>query len=102
MTKTEPLISAGDYLAFQAMMPNEPAFKDGPTGIYIDFAAFSIRENIRIQSAMRANEAIVMVSVEPDKFEQYCENYDKNRNWRSLTNFADAKFDMSLDTFDDE
>ena len=102
MTKIEPLISAEDYLAFQAMMPKEPAFKDGPTGIYIDFATFSIRENIRIQSAMRANKAIVMVSVEPDKFEQYCENYDKNRNWRSLANFADAKFDMSLDTFDDE
>jgi len=30
------------------------------------------------------------------------ENYDKDRNWQSLTNFADAKFDMSLDTFDDE
>ena len=73
------------------MMPKEPAFKDGPTGIHIDFATFSIRENIRIQSAMRANKAIVMVSVEPDKFEQYCENYDKDRNWQSLTNFADAK-----------
>ena len=102
MTKIEPLISAEDYLAFQAMMPKEPAFKDGPTGIHIDFATFSIRENIRIQSAMRANKAIVMVSVEPDKFEQYCENYDKDRNWQSLTNFADAKFDMSLDTFDGE
>ena len=33
MTKIEPLISAEDYLAFQAMMPKEPAFKDGPTGI---------------------------------------------------------------------
>ena len=102
MTKIEPLISAEDYLAFQAMMPKESAFKDGPTGVHIDFVTFSIRENIRIQSAMRANKAIVMVSVEPDKFEQYCENYDKDRNWQSLTNFADAKFDMSLDTFDDE
>ncbi len=84
------------------MMPEQPAFKDGPTGISIDFATFSIRENIRIQSAMTASKAIVMVSVEPDKFEQYCENYDKDRNWQSLTNFADAKFDMSLDTFDGE
>ena len=42
MTKIEPLISAEDYLAFQAVMPKEPAFKDGPTGIYIDFATFSI------------------------------------------------------------
>jgi hypothetical protein len=102
MTKIEPLISAADYVAFQTMMPNEPALKDGPTGIYIDFATFSIRENIRIQSAMRANKATVMVSVEPDKFEQYCENYDKDRNWQSLTNFADAKFDMNLDMVDDE
>lgn len=102
MTKIEPMINAKDYLAFQAMMPEEPAFKDGPTGIYIDFATFSIREKIRIQSAMRANKAIFMVRVEPDQFERYCENYDKDRNWQSLTNFADAKFDMSLDTFDDE
>ncbi|MGA7329040.1 MAG: hypothetical protein WBX25_32270 [Rhodomicrobium sp.] len=102
MTKIEPLISAGDYRVFQAMMPKEPAFKDGPTGIDIDFATFSIRENIRIQSAMTANKAIVMVGVEPDKFERYCENYDKDRNWQSLTNFADAKFDMSLDILDDE
>jgi len=97
MIKVEPRINAEDYLAFQAMMPKEPAFKDAPTGIYIDFATFSIRENIRIQSGARPNETIVMVGVQPDKFEQYCENYDKERNWQSLANFADAKFDMGRD-----
>jgi hypothetical protein len=79
------------------MMPKEPAFRDAPTGIYIDFATFSVREKIRIQSRVRTNETVVMVIVEPDKFEQYCENYDKDRNWKSLTNFADAKFEMSID-----
>ncbi len=94
MIKVEPLIKADDYLAFRAMMPKEPAFKDAPTGIYIDFATFSTREDIRIQSGSRPNTTIVMVRVHPDKFEQYCENYAKDRNWQSLTNFADAKFDM--------
>lgn len=102
MTKIEPLISAGDYPAFQAMMPEEPAFKDGPTGIYIDFATFSIREKIRIQCEMRANKTVVLVGVAPHKFEQYCENYDKDLNWQSLTNFADAKFDINLDIVDGE
>jgi hypothetical protein len=97
VVKIEPLIKAEDYAAFQAMMPKEPAFKDAPTGIYIDFATFSAREKIRIQSGVRTNETLVMVIVEPDKFEQYCENYDKDRNWQSLTNFADAKFEMSID-----
>ena len=97
MIKVEPLINAEDYLAFQAMMPKEPAFKDAPTGNSIDFATFSCRENIRVQSGARLNKAIVLVRVQPDKFEQYCENYDKDRNWQSLTNFADAKFDMGLD-----
>jgi len=92
MIKVEPRINAEDYLAFQAMMPKEPAFKDAPTGIYIDFATFSIRENIRIQSGTRPNKTIVMVGVQPDKFEQYCENNDEERDWQSLTNFADAKF----------
>jgi hypothetical protein len=102
MTKVEPLINAEDYLAFQAMMPEEPAFKDAPTGIHIDFATFSSRENIRIQSGMAPNKTIVMVSVQPGKFELYCENYEKDLNWRSLTNFADAKFDMGLDLDDDD
>jgi hypothetical protein len=95
MIKVEPLIHAEDYPAFQAMMPKEPAFKDAPTGISLNFAAFSTRENIRIQSGTRLNKTIIMVSVQPDKFEQYCENYDKDRNWKSLTHFADAKFDMT-------
>jgi hypothetical protein len=98
MVKVEPLIHAEDYLAFQAMMPEEPAFRDAPTGISIDFATFSCRENIRVQSRARPDNAVVMVSVQPDKFEQYCENYDKDRNWQSLANFADAKFDMGRDT----
>ncbi|MGA7328459.1 MAG: hypothetical protein WBX25_29215 [Rhodomicrobium sp.] len=102
MVKVEPLINAEDYLAFQALMPKEPAFKDAPTGIGIDFATFSIRENIRIQSGTRLNKTIVMVNVQPGKFEQYCENYDKDRDWQSLTNFADAKFDMGLDEVNDE
>ena len=97
MIKVEPLISAEDYPAFQAMMPEEPAFKDAPTGIRIDFATFSTRENIRIQTGAKPDKTIVMVRVQPDKFEQYCENYDNDRNWQSLTNFADAKFDMGLD-----
>jgi hypothetical protein len=95
MIKVEPLIHAEDYSAFQAMMPKEPAFKDAPTGVYLDFAAFSTRENIRIQSGARPNKTIIMVSVQPDKFERYCKNYDKDRNWQSLANFADAKFDMT-------
>ncbi len=94
MIKVEPLIHAEDYPAFQAMMPTEPAFKDAPTGICLDFATFSIRENIRIQSGATLNKTIVLVSVQPDKFEQYCENYDKDLNWQSLAHFADAKFDM--------
>ena len=102
MTKVEPLITAENYLAFRAMMPKEPAFKDAPTGIYLDFATFSSRENIRIQSGMRPNKTIVMVNVQPDKFEQYCENYDKDRNWQSLKNFADAKFDMARDLVGEE
>ena len=102
MIKVEPRISAEDYLAFQTMMPMEPAFKDAPTGVYIDFATFSIRENTRIQSGTRPNKTIVMVSVQPNKFEQYCENFDKDRNWQTLTNFAEAKFDMGLDMADDE
>jgi hypothetical protein len=102
MIKVEPLINAEDYLAFQAMMPKEPAFKDAPTGISIDFATFSCRENIRVQCGARPNKAIVMVRVQPDKFEQYCENYDKDCNWQSLTNFADAKFDMGLDMAADD
>jgi len=95
MIKVEPLINAEDYRAFQAMMPKEPAFKDAPTGIYLDFAAFSTREHIRIQSGTRPNKTTIMVSVQPDKFEQYCKNYDKDRNWQSLAHFADAKFDMA-------
>lgn len=95
MIKVEPLIHAEDYPAFQAMMPKEPAFKDAPTGISLDFAAFSTRESIRIQSSARPNKTIVMVSVHPDKFEKYCKNYDKDRNWQSLAHFADAKFDMT-------
>src|SRR5271166_1631111 len=94
MIKVEPLINAEDYLAFQAMMPKEPAFKDAPTGIYLDFATFSTRENIRIQSGIRPNKATIMVKVQPDKFEQYCKNYDKDRNWQSLAHFADAKYGM--------
>ena len=101
MIKVEPLISAEDYPVFRAMMPKEPAFKDAPTGIYIDFATFSTRENIRVQSGKRPNKTLVMVSVQPDKFDQYCENYDKDRNWQSLTDFADAKYDMGLDVADD-
>jgi hypothetical protein len=96
MIKVEPLIHAEDYLAFQAMMPMEPAFKDAPTGIILDFASFSARENIRIQSGARPNDTIVMVCVQPGKFEQYCENYDKDRTWQSLAHFADAKYDMSV------
>ena len=84
MIKVEPRINVEDYLAFQAMMPKEPAFKDAPTGIYIDFAHVSIRENIRIQSGARPNETIVIFP--------YPSNYVKDRNWQSLTNFADAKF----------
>jgi hypothetical protein len=72
MIKVEPLINADDYRAFQAMMPEEPAFKDVPTGLALDFATFSIRENIRIQSGPRPNETIIMVKVHPDKFGQYC------------------------------
>ncbi len=102
MVKVEPLINAEDYIAFQAMMPKEPAFKDAPTGIDIDFATFSIRENIRIQGGTRPSKTVVMVNVQPDKFEQYCENYDKDRNWKSLTYFADAKFDMGLYRGDDD
>ena len=95
MIKVEPLIHAEDYQAFKAMMPKEPAFKDAPTGISLDFAAFSTREHIRIQSGAKPNKTTIMVSVKPDKFEQYCENYDKDRNWQSLAHFADAKFDMT-------
>ena len=98
MIKVEPLIHAEDYQAFQAMMPKEPAFKDAPTGISLDFAAFSTRESIRIQSGTTPNKTTIMVSVQPGKFEQYCENYDKDRNWQSLAHFADAKFDMSIKT----
>jgi hypothetical protein len=101
MIKVEPRINSEDYLAFLAMMPNESAFKDAPTGIYIDFATFSSRENIRVQSGTKS-QTIIMVSVHPDKFEQYCGNYDRDRNWQSLTNFADAKYDMALDMDDDE
>jgi hypothetical protein len=97
MNKVEPLINAEDYLAFQAMMPEEPAFKDAPTGISIDFATFSCREKIRVQSGGRSDKTIVLVSVQPDKFERYCDNFDKDRNWQSLANFADAKFDMGRD-----
>ncbi|MFZ1109813.1 MAG: hypothetical protein WAN43_15880 [Rhodomicrobium sp.] len=93
MIKVEPLINAKDYPAFQAMMPKEPAFKDAPTGVYLDFATFSIRENIRIQSGAKPSKTIILVRVQPDKFEQYCENHDKDRNWQSLAHFADAKFD---------
>ncbi len=100
MIKVEPQINPDDYLAFQAMMPNEPAFKDAPTGISIDFATFSSRQSIRVQSGTKPR-TIVMVSVQPDKFAQYCENYDKDHSWQSLANFADAKFDMGLET-DDE
>jgi hypothetical protein len=95
MIKVEPLIHAEDYQAFRTMMPKEPAFKDAPTGINLDFAAFSTRQNIRIQSGARPDKSTIMVSVQPDKFEQYCENYDKDRNWQSLAHFADAKFDMT-------
>ena len=100
MIKVEPLISAEDYPAFQAMMPKEPVFKDAPTGIYLDFASFFTRQNIRIRSGTRPNKTFIMVSVQPDKFEQYCENYDKDRNWQSLAHFADAKFDMTTDEQD--
>jgi len=102
MITVEPLIKPEDYLAFQTMMPMEPAFKDAPTGVYIDFATFSCRENIRIQSGTRPNKTVVMVSVQPNKFEQYCENFDKDRNWQALKNFAEAKFEMGLDMADDE
>ena len=94
MIKVEPLIHAEDYPAFQVMKPKEPAFKDAPTGISLDFATFSTRQNIRIQSGARPNKTIIM-GVQPDKFEQYCKNYDKDRNWQSLAHFADAKFDMT-------
>jgi hypothetical protein len=102
MVKVEPRINAEDYPAFQALMPKEPAFKDAPTGTYIDFATFFIRENIRIRSGTRPNKTIILVNVQPDKFAQYCENYDKDRNWQSLSNFADAIFDMGRDMVDDE
>ncbi len=102
MITVEPLIHSEDYLAFLAMMPKEEAFKDAPTGIFIDFATFSIRQNIRIQSCAKPNKTIVMVAVQPDKFDQYCENYDKDRNWQSLKNFADAKYEMSLEIRDDD
>jgi hypothetical protein len=95
MIKVEPLINAEDYPAFQAMMPKEPAFKDAPTGISLDYATFSTRQNIRIQSGARPNKTVVMVSVQPAKFEQYCKNFDKDSNWQSLADFADAKFDMT-------
>jgi len=95
MIQVEPLIHAEDFRAFQAMMPKEPAFKDAPTGVYLDFAAFSTRENIRIQSGARLGNTIIRVNVQPDKFEQYCKNYDKDRNWQTLVHFADAKYDMS-------
>ena len=65
MIKVEPLIHAEDYPAFQVMMPKEPAFKDAPTGVYLDFATFSTRENIRIQSGARPNKTIVRMSVQP-------------------------------------
>jgi hypothetical protein len=94
MVQVEPLIHAEDYPAFQAMMPKEPAFKDAPTGIFLDFASFSTRENIRIQSRAKPGKTIVWVRVQPDKFEQYCKNYDKDLNWQSLAHFADAKYDM--------
>ena len=97
MIKVEPLIHAEDYLAFQAMMPKEPAFKDAPTGVYLDFVTFSTRQNIRIQSGVRPDKTVIMVNVQPDKFEQYCKNYDKDLNWQSLAQFADAKFDMTTD-----
>ncbi len=102
MLKVEPLINVADYAAFQAMMPKEPAFKEAPTGIDIDFATFTCRENIRIQSGTKPNKTTVMVSVKPDKFEQYCENFDKDRNWESLANLANAIFDMGLDMASDE
>ncbi len=95
MIKVEPLIHAEDYRAFQTMMPKEPAFKDAPTGIFLDFASFSTRESIRIQSGATPNKIIIRVSVKPDKFEQYCKNYDKDLNWQTLAHFADAKYDMS-------
>jgi hypothetical protein len=98
MIKVEPLISAEDYPAFQAMMPNEPAFKDAPTGIHIDFTTFSTREYIRIRSGAKPGKTVVMVRVQPEKFEQYCENFDNDRNWQSLTNFADAKYEMAAET----
>ncbi len=66
MIKVEPRINAEDYLAFQTMMLMEPAFKDAPTGVYIDFATFSSRQSIRIQSGPRPNKTIVMVSVQPN------------------------------------
>ena len=97
MIKVEPLISAEDYPVFQAMMPEEPAFKDAPTGIRIDFATFSTRENIRIQTGAKPDKTIVMVRVQPEKFEQYCENFDNDRNWQSLTHFADAKYEMAAE-----
>ena len=62
---------------------------------HLDFASFSTRENIRIQSGTRPNKTTIMVNVQPDKFEQYCKNYDKDRNWQTLVHFADAKYDMS-------
>ncbi len=102
MIKVEPQINAEDYLAFQTLMPKEPAFADGPTGLRLDFATFSIRENIRIQNYTRAPNTIVMVRVQPDKFDQYCENYDKDRNWQSLKNFAGAKFEMAQEVEDGE
>jgi len=100
VAKIEPLIKAEDYNAFQSMMPKEPAFKDAPTGTFIDFASFSTREKIRIQSGMKPNEIVILVAVEPGKFEQYCTNYDKDRTWLSLKNFADAKFEMSIEEED--
>lgn len=102
MIKVEPLINAADYLAFQSMMPKEPAFKDAPTGISINFATFSTRQKIRLQSGTRVNKTVVMVNVNPDKFEQYCENFDQDLTWQSLANFADAKYGMGLDSADDD
>ena len=51
MIKVEPRINAEDYLAFQAMMPKEPAFKDAPTGIYIDFATFPSAKTYAFKAA---------------------------------------------------
>ncbi len=100
MITAEPLIKPGDYEAFQTIMPKEQVFKDAPTGIQINFATFSIRQIIRIQSSTKPDRKFVMVTVEPDKFEQYCANFDKDRNWQSLKDFADAKYEMGLECRD--